>query len=330
MFYHRLSFLGRPLLALAALALALVLSTGAQAAFPDHPLTLVVPYPPGGATGTLGRIVADGLAKRLGQAVVVDNRGGAGTTLGAGLVAQAAPTGYTLLISSSSTYTLNPALRNKLPYDPLASFDPIGTIGSTPLVLIASPTLAANSVAQVVALAKAQPGKLSYASFGVGTSPHFAGEMFKAVAGVDMVHVPYRGEAPAIQDVMSGQVPLSFSTNLTAMPQIQAGKVKAIAVTSARPSPSMPGIPTIAQSGYPGYEMVPWYAVVAPHGVPPAVLKVLVKALDDTIADPAIRQALQQAGLDVAYEPPSAYAARINRELPRMRAYVQRAGMQID
>ena len=313
-----------------AVLYALAAPLAAQAAFPDHTLTMVVPYPPGGATGTLGRIVADGMAARLGQSMVIDNRGGAGTVLGAGLVAQAAPTGYTLLISSSSTYTLNPALRDKLPYDPLASFDSIGSIGSTPLVLIATNALPANTLAEVVALAKAQPGKLSYASFGVGTSPNFAGEMFKSVAGLDILHVPYRGEGPAIQDVMAGQVPLSFSTNLTAIPQIKAGKVKAIAVTSARPSPSMPGVPTIAQSGYPGYEMVPWYAVVVPHGTPEAARRVLVEALRATLADPAVRQALQQAGLDVDYEPPAAYAARINRELPLMRAYVHKAGMKLD
>jgi tripartite-type tricarboxylate transporter receptor subunit TctC len=298
--------------------------------FPERTITLVVPYPAGGTTDTLGRILARGLSQRLGQAVLVQNKGGGGTVIGAGFVSRATPDGYTLLISSNSTFTLNPALNSELPYGPLKSFESIGTLGSTPLVLLANPGLPANSVKEVVALAKAQPGKLSYASFGVGTSPHFAGEMFKSLAGVDITHVPYKGEAPALQDLIGGQVQLSFSTNVAAIPQIHAGTVKAIAVTSARPSPSLPNVPSIAQSGYPGYEMVPWYALVAPVGLPDAVKRRLNQALVESLADPSIHRELEGVGLDVEYEEPSAYSTRVNKELPLMRAYAHRAGMQID
>jgi tripartite-type tricarboxylate transporter receptor subunit TctC len=310
---------------------ALLLAAGASGAdFPEKTITLVVPYPAGGTTDTLGRILAKGLSQRLGQAVIVQNKGGGGTVIGAGVVAHAAPDGYTLLISSNSTFTLNPALSSKLPYDPLKSFESIGTLGSTPLVLLANLALPANSVKELVALAKARPSELSYASFGVGTSPHFAGEMFKSLAGIDITHVPYRGEAPALQDLIGGQVQLSFSTNVAALPQIRAGTVKVIAVTSARPSPSLPNVPSIAQSGYAEYEMVPWFALVAPLGLPVDVKRLLNRALVDSLADPSIRGELQGVGLDVDYQEPSAYATRVSQELPLMRAYAFRAGMQTD
>jgi tripartite-type tricarboxylate transporter receptor subunit TctC len=313
-----------------ALAAICGMAGAAMAAYPDKPVTLVVPYPAGGATGTLGRLIADGLAKRLGDNVIVENRGGAGTVIGAAYVAQSAPDGYTLLISSNSSFTLNPALRSDLPYDPLKSFESIGSIGSSPLVLLAHPSLPVQTLPELIRFAKSHPGTLSYASFGIGTSPHFAGEMLKVMAGLDMTHVPYKGEGPAIQDLMGGHVQLSFDTNVTAIPEIHAGKVKAIAVTSAKPSPSLPGVPTIAQSGYPDYEMVPWYAVVAPRGLPVEVKQKLTRALAETLADPAVDRALSFAGLDVEYQPPAAYEARVGKELPLMRAYVHKAKMQVD
>ena len=313
-----------------ALLAALGGSPARAAGFPEKPVTLVVPFPPGGATDTMARIIAKGMGQRLAQPVIVDNKAGAGTTIGAGAVAQAAPDGHTLLISSNTTFTVNPALKAKLPYDAQKSFESIGLIGTSPLVLLANPSLPANNVKELVALAKAQPGKLAYASFGNGTTAHLAGEMFKLVAGVDILHVPYKGSSPAMTDLIGGQVLLSFDTNVAALPMLRAGHVKALAVTSARRSPSLPQVPTIAEAGYPGFEMLPWITIVAPRGLPPAVQKMLGKALADTLADAAVRADLEKAGVDVSYEPGSFYDARVAKELPLLRAYVHKANIPLE
>jgi len=304
---------------------AALASSAAVAAFPDKPLTLVVPYPPGGATDTVARIVAKSMGQRLGKTVVVDNRAGAGTAIGAGAVAQAAPDGYTLLISSNTTFTVNPALKSKLPYDAQKSFESIGLIGTSPLVLLANPALPANNVKELVAMARAKPGTLAYGSFGNGTTSHFAGEMFKVVTGTDILHVPYKGSAPAMTDLIGGQVQLTFDTNVAALPMIQSHKVKALAVTSAKRSPSMPNVPTVAEAGYPDYEMVPWITIVAPRGLPAPVQQALGKALADTLGDPAVRGDLEKAGVDVGWQPGSFYDARVAKELPLLRAYVHKA-----
>lgn len=310
-------------------ALAAALACGPAQAFPDKHITLIVPYPPGGATDVLGRILAKGLSQRLGREVIIDNKAGAGTAIGATALAQAPADGHTLLFSSNTTFTLNPALR-KLAYDPLKNFESIGLVGTSPLVLLANNALPANSVKELVALAKARPGKLNYGSFGGGTSSHFAGEMFKLAAGVDIVHVPYKGSAPAMTDLIGGQVNYTFDTSVAALPMLQAGKVKALAVTSPKRTRSLPGVPSIAEMGYPGYEMVPWLAVVAPRGLPPAVHKALSKALADTLADPAIHASLERAGIDPAYRPGSDYDSKVEAELPLLRAYVHKAKIQAD
>jgi tripartite-type tricarboxylate transporter receptor subunit TctC len=309
---------------------ALVASASAMAAWPDKPITLVVPYPPGGATDTVARILAKGLTRQLQQNVIIDNRAGAGTAIGAAAVAQAAPDGHTLLISSNTTFTINPALKRKLPYDAQKSFEGVGVIGTSPLVLLANKALPADTVKELVALAAKKPGTLAYGSFGNGTSSHFAGEMFKVMSGSDILHVPYKGSAPAMTDLIGGQVQLTFDTNVAALPMLQGGKVKALAVTSARRSSSMPDVPTVAEAGYPGYEMVPWIVVVAPRGLPDAVRKTLDTALADVLADAAIRTELQKVGVDVAHEPGSAYDARVAKELPLMRAYVHKAKLPVE
>jgi tripartite-type tricarboxylate transporter receptor subunit TctC len=324
----RRSFNGHVLLAAAA---ALGAPLGATAAgFPSKPVTLVVPYPAGGSLDTVARILAKALGAKLGQAVVVDNKAGAGTTIGVGAAAQAAPDGHTLLISSNTSFTINPALKSKLSYDPIKSFDAIGLIGGSPLVMLAHPSVPARSVKEVVALAKSKPGKLTYASFGAGTTAHFAGEMFKVMAGADIVHVPYKGSAPAMQDLIGGQVDLSFDINVAAKPHIEAGKVRAIAVTSRQRTPSLVGVPTFAESGLPDYEMVPWLAMLAPRGLPGDVRQVLVKALADALADPATKAELTKVGVDVEYGAPTAYEPRVAKELPLIRAYVHKAGIVVD
>ena len=318
------------LLGLSALAL-FAAPQAALAAFPERPITIVVPYPPGGAADVLGRLVARHMQLQLpGSSILVENKAGAGTAVGAQAVAQAAPDGYTLLSSSNTTWTMNPALKPRLPYDTLKSFEAIGTIGSIPLMLVAHPAAPFSSVKDLVAQAKAQPGKLNYASFGAGTSSHFAGEMFKAAAGVDITHVPYKGSAPAMQDLIGGQVPMSFDTNIASLPQIKAGKIKPLAVTTARRLSAAPDVPTLAESGLPGFELSAWVSFVAPRGLPEPVRATLVKALADAMATPALQADLAKAGLEVGYEPPASFEARVQKELPQMRELVRKANITVD
>ena len=302
----------------------------AQAAYPDKPITLVVPYPPGGATDIIARKLAGPLGQRLGQTVVVENKAGAGTAIGATAVARSAPDGHTLLISSNTTFTVNPALKKTLPYDPQQDFESIGLIGSSPLVLIAHPGVAANNVKELLELAKRTPQGLSFGSFGVGTSAHLAGEMFKVMTGANLVHVAYRGSAPAMTDLIGGQIPLSFDTTVAAQPQIAAGKVKAIAVTTRLRSAQMPQVPTVAEAGFPDYEMVPWITVVARRGLPADVRTKLTQALKDSVNDSAVKADLQKTGVDVLHQPGAEYDTRVAKELPLLRAYVHRANIPVE
>jgi tripartite-type tricarboxylate transporter receptor subunit TctC len=302
----------------------------AQAAFPDKAITLIVPYPPGGATDILARKLAGPLGQRLGQTVIVENKAGAGTAIGATLVAKSAPDGYTLLISSNTTFTVNAALKKNLPYDPQKDFESIGLIGSSPLVLLAHPKVPASNVKELLALAKADPKGLNFGSFGVGTSAHLAGEMFKVMTGANMVHVAYRGSAPAMTDLIGGQIPLSFDTSVAAMPQMATGKVKAIAVTTRQRSPQMPQVPTVAEAGFPDYEMVPWIGFVGRRGMPAEVSGKLSKALKDSLNDPVVKADLQKVGLDVLFQPGSVYDAKVAQELPLLRAYVHRANIPVE
>jgi len=302
----------------------------AQAAYPDKPITVVVPYPPGGATDILARKLAGPLGQRLGQPVIVENKAGAGTAIGATLVAKSPADGYTLLISSNTTFTVNAALKNSLPYDPQKDFESIGLIGSSPLVLLAHPKLPANNVKELLELAKREPKGLNFGSFGVGTSAHLAGEMFKVMTGANMVHVAYRGSAPAMTDLIGGQIPLTFDTSVAALPQMATGKVKAIAVTTRQRSPQMPQVPSVAEAGFPDYEMVPWIGYVGRRGMPAEVSARLSKALKDSLNDPAVKTELQKVGLDVLFEPGSAYDKRVAQELPLLRAYVHRANIPVE
>lgn len=302
----------------------------AHAAYPEKPITLVVPYPPGGATDTIARVIAGPLGKRLGQTVIVENKAGAGTAIGATAVARSAADGYTLLISSNTTFTVNAALKNTLPYDPLKDFESIGLIGSSPLVLLANPKVPAGSVKELIELAKREPKGLNFGSFGVGTTAHLAGEMFKVMTGANLTHVAYKGSAPAMTDLIGGQIQLSFDTSVAAMPQMAAGKVKAIAVTTRVRSAQMPQVPTVAEAGFPDYEMVPWIALVSKRGLAADVGSKLAQALKDTVADPAVHSDLQKKGLDVAFQPGHVYDTLVAKELPLLRAYVHRANIPVE
>ncbi len=301
-----------------------------EAAFPSRPITLVIPFPPGGATDVLGRLIGKKMGDLLGQAVVIDNRAGAGTTIGAGYAAKAAPDGYTLFMSSGTTFTINPAVRPKLPYDPVKSFEPIGIAGRTGLILLANKDVPASDVKQFVALVKAAPDKYSYGSFGAGTTSQFAGEMFFHAAGLKIQHVPYKGSAPAMTDLLGGQIPFTVDTVSAAIPQLKDGKIKAIAVTSAKRSALLPKVPTLAESGYPGLEMDTWLALVAPRGVTPAVKSRLEQALAQAVSDPETRDKMIAVGFEPAYASSKVVAELIDKELPLMRAIAQRAGITAD
>jgi tripartite-type tricarboxylate transporter receptor subunit TctC len=322
--------------ALAGLALASCAGLiGAQAIaaegdYPSRPVTLVIPYPPGGATDVLGRVIGARLGKELGQPVVIDNRAGAATIIGATYVAKAAPDGYTLLVSSGTTFTVNPAIRSNLPYDPVKGFDPIGIAGRTPLILLANKDVPVQTFKQFVDYVKASPGKYAYGSFGSGTTAQFAGETLLNAAGLKMTHVPYKGSAPAMTDLIGGQIPFSVDTVTAAIPQLAGGKVKAIVVTTAKRSSLLPNVPAMAESGYPGIDMDTWLIVAGPKGLPPAVKARLEKALATAIADPDTRSKLAAAGLEPAYSNAAAASDLINKELPLMRAVAIRSNITAD
>jgi tripartite-type tricarboxylate transporter receptor subunit TctC len=302
----------------------------AESDFPTRPVTLVIPFPPGGATDVLGRVIGQRLGKELGQPVVIDNRAGAGTIIGATYVSKAAPDGYTLLVSSGTTFTVNPAIRSNLPYDPVKSFDPIGIAGRTGLILLANKDVPVQNFKQFVDYVKASPGKYAYGSFGSGTTAHFAGETVLNAAGLKMTHVPYKGSAPAMTDLIGGQIPFSVDTVSAAIPQLGNGKIKAIAVTSAKRSALLPNVPTMAESGYPDINMDTWLILAGPKGLPANAKARLEKALAVTMADPDTRSKLVAAGFEPAYSNASEASALINKELPVMRAVAARSNITAD
>mgnify|MGYP000120147772 CR=1 FL=1 len=304
------------------------LTAGAQS-YPNRPIWLVVPYPPGGATDVLGRLLGKSLGERLGQPLVIENRAGAATSIGAAYVAKAPADGYTLLITAgTTTFTINPALQAHVPYDPVQSFEPIGFATRLPLILIAHPKFDASTLKQLLARAKAAPGKLSYGTFGEGSTAHFAGELLWYAAGVNLLHIPYKGSAPAMNDLIGGQIPLAIDTITAAAPQIKAGKVKALAVTTARRSALLPDVPTAAEQGVSGVDIDAWSILATPRGLPPEVKRKLEQALADTLNDAEVRKQLLLNGFEPRYGTAAQAEALIDRELPQMRALVRRANIR--
>ena len=298
--------------------------------YPAKPVQLVVPFPPGGAVDIVGRTISKKLGDRLGQPIVVENKAGAGTVVGAAYVANAPADGYTLLISSGSTFTVNPALNAKLPYDPVKSYEPVGLVTRVPLILRAHRDVPVNNLRQLIAAVQRTPDKFSYGSLGNGTTGHFAAELTWSAAGIKLMHVPYRGSAPAMPDLMGGQIPFTIDTVAAALPQLKAGKIKAIAVTGATRATQLPDLPTVTESGFPGFSADSWLAVVAPRGLPAEAKAKLHKALADTLADAEVRSKLLAAGLEPSYASGDAVLAQIEDELPRMRAIAQRAQIRAD
>jgi len=312
-------------------AVALAAPASAQNGYPTRPITLVVPFPPGGATDVLGRVVAQKLGQELGQTVVVENRAGAGTAIGAAYVAKAAPDGYTLLVSSGTTFTVNPAIQSNLPYDPVKSFEPIGIVGRTGLALLANPKVPVKDLKEMVAYVKARGNEQPpYGSFGAGTTAHFVGEAFLSAANIKMTHVPYKGSSPAMTDLIGGQIPFSVDTVSAALPQSKQGKVRVIAVSAPKRSAFLPDVPTFAEQGYPDVAMDTWLMLTAPRGLPADVKTRLESALRATIDSPDVRKSLEAQGFEPAFSSGAEGEALIQKELPLMREVAQRANIKLD
>jgi tripartite-type tricarboxylate transporter receptor subunit TctC len=306
---HRRRILGT----LAAAALASPWAVQAQG-YPDHPIRFVVPYPPGGGTDVIARIVQGKLQTALGQNIVIDNKGGAGGSVGTDIVAKAAPDGYTVLFTLNS-HTVNPAIYAKLPFDTLKDFEPVGTVASLPQILVANPQFPANNVAELIALAKAKPGTMAYASVGVGSPGHLAGELFKLRTGTQMTHVPYRGGGPAVTDVMGGQVPLLWVSIPAAAQFVKTGKLKALGVSTLKRSAAFPDVPTLQEAGVPDFEVDSWYAMFVPAKTPKPVIAKLNQALNTTLQDPEIREKLLAQGSEAVGGTPEALGKTVDAEL---------------
>jgi tripartite-type tricarboxylate transporter receptor subunit TctC len=298
--------------------------------YPNKPIRLVVPFPPAGTTDILARDVGQRLTDALGQSVVIDNRPGAAGNVGSDLVAKSAPDGYTLLMCTVSTHAINPSLYSNLPYDHIKDFAPIILVARVPNVLEVNPGVPVFTVADLIKLAKEKPGQLNFASSGSGTSIHLSGELFKTMAGVDMVHVPYKGSAPAITDLIGGQVQLMFDNLPSSLQQIKAGKLRAIAVTSAQRSPALPNIPTIAESGLPGFEATSWFGVLAPAGTPPAIINRLNAEIDKWLQSPEGKDKLLEQGALPAGGTPEQFTAYIKSETEKWAKVVKASGAKVD
>jgi tripartite-type tricarboxylate transporter receptor subunit TctC len=298
---------------LSAFALLLALLAPAAAEYPDHPVRLIVPFPPGGSNDVVARLVAKQLSEKLGQQVVVDNRGGAGGVLGTEAAASAAPDGYTLLIVSIA-HSVNPALY-KLSYDPIKSFTPISILATGPNVLAVNPSLPVNSVAELVALAKQKPGELDYASAGIGSFQHLGGELFKLTAGVNLVHVPYKGGGPAMADVIAGHVKIMFSSLVQTTPFIKAGQLRALGTGGTKRNPVLPDVPTIAEAGVPGYEANNWWGIMAPAGTPKAIVDRLYGAIQEVLKSPELTQAFDREGAATVTMTSEEFAKYIENEI---------------
>jgi tripartite-type tricarboxylate transporter receptor subunit TctC len=316
----------------AALAVLLaVCASGAWAqAYPTRPIRLVVPFPAGGTTDILAREVGQRLSVTLGQPVVIDNRPGAAGNIGTELAARSAPDGYTLLMCTVNTHAINPNLYAKLPYDHVKDFAPVILVAGVPNVLEVTPALPVNSVADLIKLAKEKPGQINFASSGSGTSIHLSGELFKTMAGVDMTHVPYKGSAPAITDLMGGQVQVMFDNLPSSLQQIKAGKLRAIAVTSAKRAPALPDVPTIAESGLPGFEATSWFGIVAPAGTPPAIIARINADIDQWLQSPDVKEKLLAQGAIAAGGTPEQFAAHIRSETEKWAKVVKASGAKVD
>jgi len=302
----------------------------AQGTYPNKPVRLVVPFPAGGTTDILARAAAQKLSETWGQQVIVDNRPGAGGNIGSELVAKAAPDGYTLLMGTVGTHAINPSLYAKMPYDHVKDFAPVILVAGVPNVLVVNPDLPIKTVPELIAYAKANPGKLNFASSGSGTSIHLSGELFKVMAGVQITHVPYKGSAPALTDLIGGQVQLMFDNLPSSLPQIKGGKLRAVAVTSTTRAAALPEVPTVAESGLPGFEASSWFGILAPAGTPKDIIAKIDADVQKWLATPEAKEKLLSQGANAAGGSPEDFARHIQAETAKWAKVVKDSGAKVD
>ncbi len=317
--------------ALCVLATALALQTCAMAQdMQTKPMRLIVPFPPGGGNDILGRAVAQHLSQVRGQQIIVDNRGGAGGLIGAELAAHAAPDGYTIFLASIGNLAFTPALHAKLPYDPIKDFAPVTRLATSAFLLVVNPSVAAKSVKELIALAKAKPGSLNYASAGQGSSLHLTAEIFKLATGTELVHVAYKGSSPALTDLIAGQVQIMFGTMPATLPQAKSGKLRALGVSSLKRATAAPDVPTIAEAGVAGFEVLNWYGITLPAGTPQPIVRKLNQDLLTALATPAMIEAFNTQGNEVAGGSPAEFAAFIKSENIKYAKVVKAANIRAE
>jgi len=317
-------------LTIAALTFAAFAATATAQDYPSRPITLVVPYSAGGGNDIMARVAAEKMTPVLGQQIVIENRGGAGGSIATRQVAKAAPDGYTLGLGGTGTLAINPTLYGNVGYDPRKDFEPVGLIGTSGLVLVIHPSIPAHNVKELIAYAKANPGKLSYASAGVGSGIHLAAEYFRSLAGLEMTHVPYKGSGPALTDLIGGHVSMYFSSMPPAIQLVKEGKIRALGVTALKRSPIFPELPTIAEAALPGYEAVLHYGIIAPAGTPKPVITKLNGALRQAVMSEELKQKLAADGTEPLASTPEEYAADIDKEETKWSAIVKKSGAKAE
>jgi tripartite-type tricarboxylate transporter receptor subunit TctC len=314
---------------LAGVSAAAVPGAATAQDYPKRPIRLIVPFAPGGPMDILSRAIGEKLTVRLGQQVVVDNRGGASGTIGTEIAARAAPDGHTLLAGHSGTHVVNVSLFPKLHYDPVRDFAPITLTASLPMALVVHPSVPAKSAAELIALARARPGQINFATASSGGPTHMAAVLFKHLADIDIVHIPYNGNAPALNDLVAGRVQMMFSNLLTSMPLARAGKLRVLAVSTAKRTQQAPDIPTVAESGIPGYDYNPWFAMFAPAGTPRPVVMLLNAEIRRALESPDMKQRFSKQAIDLVTSTPEELAELIRIEIPKWREVVKKAGAQV-
>ena len=312
-----------------ALLLLLAASAAAAQSYPTHAVRMIVPYAAGGASDVTARIVAAGLSERLKQPIVVENRTGAGGAIGAEAAAKAAPDGYTLLLGSASEIVMLPAVA-RIPFDPVRDFAPVALVSDIPLVLAVHPSLAAQSVQELIALARSRPGAINYGSAGIGATSHLAMAMFTAMTGTQMVHVPYKGSAPATADLVAGHLQVGTPTLPAALPYVKSGQLKVLAVTSARRWPTLPDVPTLAESGVPGYEMTLWTGLMAPAGTPQDIVTQVHREITQVLTQPQVKEAIGRQGGEINTGGPAEFGALVKSDLAKWQRVVKQAGIKAD
>lgn len=328
MIIHR-SALGVPRLIVAMALMAASTFVAAQA-YPSKAIRFVLPYPPGGGVDTIARPLARRLSDNLGQQVVVDNRGGAGGAIGMEIVARSAPDGYTIVLAITAQLAVNVSLFKKLPYDPVRDYAPITLLATGPYLLVVHPSLPVKSVKELIALARARPGEITYASSGNGSGGHLAAELLKAMAGINMLHVPYKGGGPALVDLLAGQVQVLFATYVASKGHIQSGRIRALAVSTAKRPTALPDLPTIAEAALPGYDSGVWYGILAPAGTPQEIVAKLNSEILRVLNHPEFRNLLVSGGIDPIGSPPEELGRYIKSEIAKWAKVVKEAGVHID